>query len=256
MKKFLCVLVTACLFFVMVGCKEEHSHTYAETWSYDEQYHWHFATCDHIAEGVEALDKDKAHHNFDSNGVCGICSYQTVEAQNKPYKISTLAWKNIYNNLSKVKAYQFTYEMYSNDFFEGGEIHVYNNNKLQRMSDSVIEYAIYEVSGNVTLYEYSTSGWQKSSYSANADEWQDIKVILLEDLSTSVTLIDRAVFDDNKKCYIYSMNTDNEQHHWTCYFENSKLIKAIYKVKENNTTIWHRYTYDFVDIPDIVLPVA
>ena len=36
----------------------EHQHTYSETWSYDNNYHWHEATCGHN------LTKDKAPHQM------------------------------------------------------------------------------------------------------------------------------------------------------------------------------------------------
>ena len=38
-----------------------HTHTFAETWSKDREYHWHAATCEHTTEV-----KDKAAHAFGS----------------------------------------------------------------------------------------------------------------------------------------------------------------------------------------------
>ena len=50
-----------------------HIHTYSTQWSYDEEYHWHKATCEHINEISE-----RAKHSF-VNGVCSICKYaQTI----------------------------------------------------------------------------------------------------------------------------------------------------------------------------------
>lgn len=57
-----------------------HTHTFAETYSMDETYHWYSATCEHTNE-----TKEKAEHNFDEgilqeNGktlyTCSVCSYQ------------------------------------------------------------------------------------------------------------------------------------------------------------------------------------
>ena len=33
----------------------EHVHTFADTWSYDEEYHWHAATCGHDVTNDNAL---------------------------------------------------------------------------------------------------------------------------------------------------------------------------------------------------------
>ena len=50
---------------LMVGCKAEvHTHTFAEEWRRDENFHWHAATCGH-AEEVSG----KAEHTY-TNGVC------------------------------------------------------------------------------------------------------------------------------------------------------------------------------------------
>ena len=66
----------------------EHQHTYSETWSYDNNYHWHEATCGHN------LTKDKAPHQMSgwsvvidatttSTGLkrrhCNICPYSQDE---------------------------------------------------------------------------------------------------------------------------------------------------------------------------------
>lgn len=61
-------LFTAILFAVstlMMACKAEvHTHTFAEEWRRDENFHWHAATCGH-AEEVSG----KAEHTY-TNGVC------------------------------------------------------------------------------------------------------------------------------------------------------------------------------------------
>ena len=50
MKKPFLTLLT--LFFLVPGCTSsgEHSHTYYSTWSWDEEYHWHAASCEHSEE--------------------------------------------------------------------------------------------------------------------------------------------------------------------------------------------------------------
>ena len=66
----------------------EHQHTYSETWSYDNNYHWHEATCGHN------LTKDKTAHTMSgwseitpttatSTGLkrrhCNVCPYSQEE---------------------------------------------------------------------------------------------------------------------------------------------------------------------------------
>ncbi len=48
----------------------EHTHTFSETWTSDENYHWHAATCTDTDE-----QKDRAAHDYE-NGVCGTCFYE------------------------------------------------------------------------------------------------------------------------------------------------------------------------------------
>ncbi len=76
-KKFLTILLSAVAAAGVLGalaaCSEEHTHTYADGWTHDENYHWHAATCEHTDEvsGKEA-------HTFES-GVCTVCSYDNGE---------------------------------------------------------------------------------------------------------------------------------------------------------------------------------
>lgn len=48
--------------------KPEHVHEYSSEWSYNEEYHWHAATCEH-----DTIN-DKSAHTLE-NGVCSVCGY-------------------------------------------------------------------------------------------------------------------------------------------------------------------------------------
>lgn len=95
MKKRIFAVCLFCLLLVsavlLVSCKEqtgtdpgnsggnpdqtgEHTHTFADTWSYDATYHWHAATCGH-SDAVSG----KAAHVFDADFVCGTCSFHGGE---------------------------------------------------------------------------------------------------------------------------------------------------------------------------------
>ena len=56
------------------GCSwdYDHAHTYAISWSLDDNYHWHALTCGHTGASV----KDKAEHTDTNNdGLCDGCAW-------------------------------------------------------------------------------------------------------------------------------------------------------------------------------------
>ncbi len=56
----------------------QHSHTFAETWTYDGTYHWHAATCGHTEEV-----SGKSEHSFGSDNICDICGYEKTAASHE-----------------------------------------------------------------------------------------------------------------------------------------------------------------------------
>ena len=50
--------------------KNVHEHTYSTKWTYDEENHWHAATCEHKGE-KEYLEE----HIFGNDDTCNICGY-------------------------------------------------------------------------------------------------------------------------------------------------------------------------------------
>ncbi len=55
-----------------------HTHTYADAWTSDADYHWHAATCGHADEV-----KDKAAHTYE-NGACTVCGRAEPEGDLDP----------------------------------------------------------------------------------------------------------------------------------------------------------------------------
>lgn len=52
-----------------------HEHTYSDEWSYDEETHWHAATCEH-----QDLIKDEGYHvDENRDGICEICEQQFTD---------------------------------------------------------------------------------------------------------------------------------------------------------------------------------
>lgn len=76
--KCLLILILLCaITTIMVACdftKEDHTHTYSTQWTYDEEYHWHKASCEHTEEISE-----RAEHVFDANETCSVCGYNKNE---------------------------------------------------------------------------------------------------------------------------------------------------------------------------------
>ena len=57
---------------------DEHTHTFADTWSFDTQYHWHAATCGHDEKS------DFGAHNI-ADGVCTVCGAAFEETEGLKY---------------------------------------------------------------------------------------------------------------------------------------------------------------------------
>lgn len=82
----------------------DHQHSFSQSWTTDENFHWHAALCSHTQ-----LTQDKQAHDF-VNGVCSVCNYgapddvyefgDAVSIQNDSfYKDYTEEDKNLYYTL-------------------------------------------------------------------------------------------------------------------------------------------------------------
>ncbi len=54
------------------GYDYDHTHTWSENWTYDDDYHWHDVTCGH---SIDVADKN-AHVAGDDGKTCSVCGYQ------------------------------------------------------------------------------------------------------------------------------------------------------------------------------------
>lgn len=58
------------------GDYHEHEHTFRESWSYDNDYHWHSATCEH-----KDLTQDFENHiDENEDHICDICNFRHPDA--------------------------------------------------------------------------------------------------------------------------------------------------------------------------------
>ncbi len=93
------------------GTQGEHTHTFSEKWTSDENSHWHAATCAHKEE-----ISDKAAHTF-TNSECTVCHYYKIGKDTDVSaivsdKLTEEEWKEALSEetLDNFKAYVATYD--------------------------------------------------------------------------------------------------------------------------------------------------
>lgn len=57
---------------------ETHTHVWSDTWTRNETYHWHAATCGHD------VSQDLAKHTFGADGVCTVCGWSDGTTSDTP----------------------------------------------------------------------------------------------------------------------------------------------------------------------------
>lgn len=74
--RFAVVLLVICFMFTIVfsACNPidpPHTHTFSDAWTFDDNNHWHEATCD----DVDGLSSNLQSHKYE-NDVCTVCGYE------------------------------------------------------------------------------------------------------------------------------------------------------------------------------------
>ena len=77
------VILAAMLIMVVATSCEQHVHTKADEWSFDETHHWHAATCEHTSEKLdygEHVWNEFKYNAVDETeeSVCRDCKYVRV----------------------------------------------------------------------------------------------------------------------------------------------------------------------------------
>ena len=82
MKFFLLLLICLCVFFCSCGHK---SHTYTQSWSYDNEAHW--KACEHSeCDSTVAYANHAFVESFDGTLVCNVCAFsKTKESETLPH---------------------------------------------------------------------------------------------------------------------------------------------------------------------------
>ncbi len=72
---------------LLTGCGEnkdqDHTHTFSENWSYNNEMHWHEATCYH-----KELTSSLSAHTYNAEGVCTACGHHRDVPATETLKIS------------------------------------------------------------------------------------------------------------------------------------------------------------------------
>lgn len=69
MKRFVALIITACLVLGLAACEKPHVHTFSDEWSYDDAYHFRKATC---GDTDEVADREE--HTIE-DGKCVKCGF-------------------------------------------------------------------------------------------------------------------------------------------------------------------------------------
>lgn len=73
MKRIIAILLLGALFVLAFSACKKHECTFADTWTYDSESHWHKATCEHTDKKADVEE-----HSFDASGLC-VCGAQDIQ---------------------------------------------------------------------------------------------------------------------------------------------------------------------------------
>lgn len=101
MKKRLKQILVFIVFFLTISfysCNnliEEHVHSYSEDWTYDDNYHWHAATCEH---SDQVVDKQFHLYHIRDEGEVIVAPTCTTKGSAKKYCVTCCAEKIVILN--------------------------------------------------------------------------------------------------------------------------------------------------------------
>ncbi len=139
-----------------------------------------------------------------------------------------------------------------------GYKYIYKDNKSLLTGDNQVQYVVFNNDDTTTCYEGDLDTWDGTTAMLTETEYTGNRHGLIYPyLFATADRISTAAYDQEDKSYSYfGAPSEYVVSKWTCYFEDEELVKAIYnetsKTDDSATTI----TFDFVNVPDIVIPVA
>ena len=177
------------MFFV--ACVPQHEHTYDENWTYDEEFHWHVATCEHTNEII-----DNAEHQMQDN-VCIVCGYRVTGPELEIGSFKENSWIDLFDSWAdEAISYKIVgpgIDEYLLEFSEG---------VLHEFKDS--EEIYVDFSEN-TAYCYSKveGNWEKSELQCSSfDEYlQKGLPNLIEIIAHCENNFDLLTYDENANMF-------------------------------------------------------
>lgn len=226
-KKFLALIFAGAACISLAACDAEpHTHTFSDKWSFDENEHWHEATCDDTDEV-----KDRGAHTYE-NGICTVCGAEqpVVLTEDTDFdalvsdKVTKDEWIAAFAETSKNDVtiryineghgYDLKYfkdedgdSMLTPMEFEGQ--HTYTEKTPEsRWSYTNMDPTTGEISDSFIKYDLNTMpDGMREEYIEIFDKWMASYTMVCPDLSE---FYDEFTYDDEKGAYVYNGNSDKD----------------------------------------------
>lgn len=169
-------------------------HTYSKAWSFNEEYHWHSATCGHT------VTNDYSKHDFDEKNTCSVCGYaKPIE----DYKDLYLKYSEIGKTVNLITASDFEVapgakRLFTNDIYNI-RLDLYDSGK--QVSEG-LSYSSFEAFAE----EYALNVGAKVSFGSRKDKNNRFMTNKLPSIDLSAALGYETKKASETSEYIYSWN--------------------------------------------------
>ena len=219
-KKFLALIFAGAACISLAACDAEpHTHTFSDKWSFDENEHWHEATCDDTDEV-----KDRGAHTYE-NGICTVCGAEqpVVLTEDTDFdalvsdKVTKDEWIAAFAETGKNDVtiryinsghgYDLKYFKDTHMEFEGQ--HTYTEKTPEsRWSYTNMDPTTGEISDSFIKYDLNTMpDGMREEYIEIFDNWMASYTMVCPDLSE---FYDEFAYDDEKGAYVYNGNSNRD----------------------------------------------
>lgn len=169
-------------------------HRYSKAWSFNEEYHWHSATCGHT------VTNDYSKHDFDEKNTCSVCGYaKPIE----DYKDLYLKYSEIGKTVNLITASDFEVapgakRLFTNDIYNI-RLDLYDSGK--QVSEG-LSYSSFEAFAE----EYALNVGAKVSFGSRKDKNNRFMTNKLPSIDLSAALGYETKKASETSEYIYSWN--------------------------------------------------
>ena len=247
--------------------KLPHTHTFEDTWTYDEDGHWHNATCSH----TQVKGNYSSHTYQEGSNICSVCGYEKVGdipvddnytvtfSWSSDYQTITVTVKNSSNEVVKEDTISPAINVTKNPTCEENGNTTYNVSYTYK-GVLYTDTKDVETSALGHSYVFDTFNWNEDDYSvkavyvcSNDNTHKDIIDVPQSDVSLVIT-------DDNEKClYTYTVtyqgNTDsitkNVEHVYGAWVITTPATTTSTGLKEKEcTNCGHKITEVIAKLPE------